>query len=333
MRVRLERHGQEVRVAVSDTGRGISPAFLPYVFDRFRQEDPSPTRREGGLGLGLAIARQLVELHGGSITAESGGEGQGATFTVRLPLPALTAGRKAGGKGQGKSGAEVDEQPGAGRRKATRPRGGTAVRGGRASPRAASPPAAILKGVRVLLVEDEASTRGAVALVLEQAGAHVTAVPSAAQALAALEASDGDGRPHVLLSDVGMADVDGYELVRKVRALEAAARPPALAGGRPDRLHPRAGPPKGARGRLPEAPVQAGGADGGGACRRRAGRQGLTTAKAPTARPAQGKTRRGMIDAQERQACQGRGEAGSSGLCLLTSPIDVFLLASWRLGV
>ncbi|HJQ74929.1 MAG TPA: ATP-binding protein, partial [Gaiellaceae bacterium] len=138
--VRTEGHASRTEIRVSDTGRGIDPAFLPYVFDRFRQADSTTSRPEGGLGLGLAIVRHLVELHGGTVEAQSSGLGRGATFTVRLPLPAVRTA----------SGARVGA--------------------------ATAAPLAGLEGVRVLVVDDEADAREAIVAVLEGAGARVIAV-------------------------------------------------------------------------------------------------------------------------------------------------------------
>jgi CheY-like chemotaxis protein len=174
---------------VSDTGKGITPEFLPHVFEYFRQENSTTTRQFGGLGLGLAIVRYLTELHGGSVLAESPGEGLGATFTVRLPL------RVADGV------ATQDE---------AQPDG-----------------SANLSGLRVLVVDDEADIRELVAFILEQSGAEVTVTTSAEEALIALNQSV----PDVLLSDIGMPEVDGYMLMRQVRALspERGGRLPAIA--------------------------------------------------------------------------------------------------------
>ncbi|WP_052050735.1 PAS domain S-box protein [Leptolyngbya sp. KIOST-1] len=170
------------QVTVTDTGQGITPEFLPFMFDRFRQADSKTTRQFGGLGLGLAIVRQLVELHGGTIAATSPGEGQGATFTVRLPLQVSSAAAAQG------------LQP-------TLP------------PQAMARPNP-LSGVRILAVEDEDDARDLLVLVLEQAGATVTAVSSAAEALQQL--------PHlaldVLISDIAMPAVDGYMLVQQMRS-------------------------------------------------------------------------------------------------------------------
>jgi PAS domain S-box-containing protein len=200
VRVGLGRAGSTVRVEVADTGRGISAEFLPHVFDRFRQADASLTRTEGGLGLGLAIARQLVELHGGTIRARSPGLGKGSTFTVELPAGdgRVEAGgeRRAGGGGLG-SGV-----------------GGVIGVGGAF---AASP---VLAGLRVLVVEDEANTRTVIRWLLEQCAADVTAVESAALAVAAFREGLARGRFDVIVSDVGMPVQDGYELLREIREME-----------------------------------------------------------------------------------------------------------------
>jgi signal transduction histidine kinase/DNA-binding response OmpR family regulator len=194
--VLLRRAGTDAEVRVEDTGQGIDAEFLPHVFDRFRQADGSTTRQYGGLGLGLAIARHLVELHGGAISADSEGEGRGASFTVRLPLAAADS---------------VSPGP----RHA--PGGGV------------SPPArpAALKGLRVLVVEDETDTRALVAYVLTAAGAEVK---TAARAQEALDTLDG-WTPDVLVSDIGMPGVDGYAFIGEVRRREAdsGGRLPAIA--------------------------------------------------------------------------------------------------------
>lgn len=183
--VELERVDRYAQVTISDTGQGIHPDFLPFVFDRFRQEDSSITRRFGGLGLGLAISRQIVEAHGGTIAAESPGVGQGATFTLRLPL----LGTKSLALGTGEE-------------SVTNPQ-----------PLTASP--SFLSGIKVLVVEDDAGTREFVAFVLEQYKADVTAVSSAEEALQALARS----KPHILVIDIGMPEVDGYTLMRQIRAM------------------------------------------------------------------------------------------------------------------
>ena len=177
--VRLEQVGSQVQIHVRDTGKGINPEFLPYVFEYFRQENSSTTRQFGGLGLGLAIVRYLTELHGGSVHAESAGEGLGSTFTVTLPL----MGRQV----------EVTPEP------------------------MPSQGAADLDGLRILVVDDETDIRELVAFILQQSGAAVTVAASAEEALIALNQSV----PDVLLSDIGMPEVDGYMLMRQVRTFSA----------------------------------------------------------------------------------------------------------------
>jgi signal transduction histidine kinase/ActR/RegA family two-component response regulator len=182
MQLRLEQAGSHVEMVLTDTGVGISPDFLPYVFERFRQQEGGSRRRYGGLGLGLAIVRHLIELHGGSVTAESGGEGRGATFRVVLPVQPT------------KEAAEQSE------RRRSGPTMKTAAR---------------LDGVRVLVVEDEAETRELFASILEAAGATVVTASSAADALAIL----GDDDQDVLVSDIEMPGQDGHDLVVKALAL------------------------------------------------------------------------------------------------------------------
>jgi PAS domain S-box-containing protein len=199
--IRLERADPHARITMTDTGKGIRPEYLPYVFDRFHQPDGSSTRRHSGLGLGLSLVRHLVELHGGTVSAESAGEGLGATFTVNLPLRAV-----------------------------------------RAQPREAIPAGllaressslredSVLHGVWVLVVDDEADARELVATLLEQYGAMVTPVSSAAEAMGVLTADEGR-RPDVLVSDVSMPGTDGYALIGRVRELPAdkGGRIPAVA--------------------------------------------------------------------------------------------------------
>lgn len=192
VQVVLERVHSHLEIGIADTGEGISPEFLPYVFDRFRQQDASTTRKHGGLGLGLAIVKQLVELHGGNVRVESGGRGQGTTFCVMLPLSVLRP---------------VPDPDHAERR---HPQAGSA---------SLSIPAQRLNltGVKVLVVDDEADARGLVQRLLEDRGALVQSVGSAAEALRLLPVQ----RPDVLVSDIGMPGEDGYALIRQVRALPA----------------------------------------------------------------------------------------------------------------
>ena len=185
--VRLERVESHVEVAVSDTGRGIAPEFLPHVFDRFRQADATTTRVYGGLGLGLAIVRQLVELHGGTARVESAGEGLGSTFTVSLPLAAIR-------------GAAEDAE---------------AVRPQSFAPSDFDCPPQ-LGGLRVLVVDDEEDTRELLQTIIESCGARVSTANSAAAALGAMAEESFD----VLISDIGMPEEDGYSLIAKVRALD-----------------------------------------------------------------------------------------------------------------
>ncbi|HEY6065970.1 MAG TPA: response regulator [Thermoanaerobaculia bacterium] len=196
--VRLAKIDSQFEVQVTDTGRGIRPEFLPSVFERFRQADSSTTRAYGGLGIGLAIVRHLVELHGGSVSASSEGEGRGATFSVRLPAVAL---------------------------------GVTALERDRASaapvPTARTGGLVDLTGCRVVLVEDEPDGRELLAESLRKAGAHVVAVSTAAEGFQAIRRSV----PDVLVSDIAMPDEDGYSLVRRMRRLppEKGGRVPAIA--------------------------------------------------------------------------------------------------------
>lgn len=177
--VRLKQADGYAQVIVSDTGKGISAEFLPYVFDYFRQADSSSTRKFGGLGLGLAIVRNIVEMHGGTINAESLGESQGATFTVKLPLA----------------------------------EDGTSIRNGQNQAKFLAPNSLPLAGVRVLVVDDDADSRDFVSFILEQEGADAIAVSSAFEAIQALV----ELKPDVLVSDIGMPNVDGYTLIRQVR--------------------------------------------------------------------------------------------------------------------
>ena len=190
--VRLRRAGSQVEVTVRDNGCGIRADFVPYVFDRFRQEQTSPRRDYAGLGLGLAIVRHLVEMHGGSVAAQSDGEGQGATFTVRLPVSAV---RHA--PGAEPASAEPAGRPGA-----------------PPAPARATPQSLDLRGVRVLVVDDDADSRDLLRRALALQDAEVRCVASAAEAVQAV----GAFGPHVLVSDIGMPGEDGYSLMRRLRA-------------------------------------------------------------------------------------------------------------------
>jgi PAS domain S-box-containing protein len=197
VQVRAEAVSPWVELSVTDDGSGIDPAFLPYIFDRFRQADASSTRRHAGLGLGLAIVRHLVELHGGTVEARNREGRPGAVFVVRLP------------RGQGVSTTSVE---------------------GRATTKAGAEGAQALpslKGVSVLVVDDEEDTREAMAIGLGRYGARVATCSCASEALEALERE----RPHVLVADIGMPGEDGYALLQRVRALpaERGGATPAIA--------------------------------------------------------------------------------------------------------
>jgi PAS domain S-box-containing protein len=199
VQIRLERVNSHIEIAVSDTGSGITPEFLPHVFDRFRQADQQTTRQHGGMGLGLAIVRHLVELHGGNVRAESPGEGKGATFTVVLPVAPVYQSNDA----------EERTHPAA---RDTLPSYECPDR---------------LDGLKVLIVDDEPDTRELLKMVLAQCGAEVKAARSVAEALEAMITD----APDLLISDIGMPDEDGYELIRRVRELpiECGKRVPAIA--------------------------------------------------------------------------------------------------------
>jgi CheY-like chemotaxis protein len=179
-----------LRLTVTDNGAGIDPEFLPRVFERFSQGDASPSRVHGGLGLGLAIAKQIVELHGGSIAADSAGKGQGATFTVELPQRSGTQPNEAD---------SADRDPG---------------------------PARNLTGVKVLVVDDESDARQVLTHILADSGATVVTAESGPAALSLVDQQP----PHVIVSDIGMPGMDGYELLRRIRGLAGdGAAVPAIA--------------------------------------------------------------------------------------------------------
>jgi signal transduction histidine kinase len=198
VQVSLEKIESHLCITVSDTGSGIEPAFLPHIFDRFRQADASTTRSHGGLGLGLSIVKQLVEMHGGAVRASSDGLDRGATFTVMIPVPVL----------QGDAARRIETLPPKSRR----------------SSRDESPQ---LKGVRVLTVDDEPDARLLLRRILEDCGAEVLTAGSADQALEVVMKQP----LNVLVSDIGMPGRDGYELLRQIRALppEQGGVVPAIA--------------------------------------------------------------------------------------------------------
>jgi PAS domain S-box-containing protein len=189
VQVRLERINSHIEIIVSDTGQGIRADFLPYVFDRFRQAEGGSRRQHSGLGLGLAIVRHLVELHGGAVTVDSPGEGQGATFTVRLPIMIVHS--------------REDQAD-------------------RVHPRAATKSALVLDrapnltGIRVLLVDDEPDTRRLLRIVLEQCGAEIRDAGSAEEALGMVQ----EWKPSLVVSDIGMPGVDGYDFMQRFRDWE-----------------------------------------------------------------------------------------------------------------
>jgi CheY-like chemotaxis protein len=200
--LRVERAGRRVRLIVSDTGRGIEPEFLPAIFDRFSQKDMSRSRRHGGLGLGLALVKQLVEMHGGTIEAASEGAGQGATFTVTLPI---NESQVASHPPQTPAIAETGDGP------------------------AALPLEDLprLDGLRALVVDDQEDAREMIAEALGERGAAVTVAASGREALEMLEGSAFDA----IVCDIAMPEMDGYELIRRLRTMETARgrRLPAIA--------------------------------------------------------------------------------------------------------
>lgn len=187
-----------MEIVVNDSGRGIEPDLMPRIFGRFQQGDSSTTREYGGLGLGLAIVRHIVELHGGIVTARSDGEGKGAQFTVQLP-PSIAS-----------QSSDFDES-------GTHPTMGGSVGG----------PIPSLAGLRILLVDDEPEAREVISTILTQTGAEVATAASVREALYLVD----QWKPLVLISDIGMPNEDGYSLIRKLRQLpaEAGGQIPAIA--------------------------------------------------------------------------------------------------------
>lgn len=194
VQVKLQRINSHVEIIISDTGKGISAEFLPYIFARFSQSDSSTTRTQGGLGLGLALVRHIVELHGGTVRADSPGEGQGSTFTVDLPLIILHK--------------KLDDP------QRVHPTVGGEVQ---------FDSAVSLEGLNILVVDDEADARVLMTAILGQYGANVTSAGSANDAIALLRQSPTD----LLVSDIGMPEQDGYSLIRQVR--ERGIKIPAIA--------------------------------------------------------------------------------------------------------
>jgi signal transduction histidine kinase/DNA-binding response OmpR family regulator len=187
VKVRLERTDAHAQIIVSDNGQGINPQFLPVIFDRFRQADGSTTRKHGGLGLGLAIARHLIEMHGGTIKAHSEGINQGASFTVQLPLTPANHNEENGADLSSSMDSNEEKQE------------------------VCSP---VLDGLRILVVEDEDDTRDLILTVLKQCGAEVRGSESAAEALVAFR----EWSPDLLVTDIGLPEEDGFSLLKKVRA-------------------------------------------------------------------------------------------------------------------
>ena len=197
IQVRLERVNSSIEISVSDTGRGIDPAFLPHVFERFRQDDASTSRKYGGLGIGLSIVKEIVELHGGSVRAESAGEGKGASFIVSMPVLVLK------------------QSPEATR---AHPTASSVIR--------VDAGLTQLSGLKILFLDDEPDARSLVKRLLDECGAEVVTAGSAAEALDLI----AECQPDLIISDIGMPGVDGYEFLRKLRTSKtASATVPAIA--------------------------------------------------------------------------------------------------------
>ncbi|HKQ93243.1 MAG TPA: PAS domain-containing protein [Blastocatellia bacterium] len=210
----LERVGASAQITVTDTGRGIKAEDLPFIFDRFRQADSSGSRRFAGLGLGLALVKHLVELHGGQVYADSLGEGKGASFIVRMPVRAVR-GEATPARGMDRVSLKIEE------------------RDGRVTDRESRSdyPAFPLDGVWALIVDDEADARELIATLLKQYGARVTVASCAAEAFDKLRKGEAGARPDVLVSDISMPEEDGYMLIERVRKLppEEGGKIPAIA--------------------------------------------------------------------------------------------------------
>ena len=187
--VMLERVNSHVEVSVEDSGIGIKPEFLAFVFDRFSQADSSSTRRHGGLGLGLSIVKHLVELHGGSVRVKSPGEGQGATFIVALPISVIRS--EDTGREERPTFSDVD---------------------------VTSIELPSLAGVRAVVVDDEADARILICRLIEESGGQCQVAASGAEALGLI----AQGDVNILISDIGMPDFDGYQLIRKIRSMHAS---------------------------------------------------------------------------------------------------------------
>jgi signal transduction histidine kinase/response regulator RpfG family c-di-GMP phosphodiesterase len=218
--VQLDEINGQLRLRVADTGKGINPAFLPHVFDRFRQADSSSTRSHGGLGIGLTIVRHIVQLHGGSVHADSPGEGRGATFTIMLPVamagvevsptdtPMMLPDGGQGSAGHGSAGQAVAS---------------SGSSNGDGSPSSDSP--ANLHNARIIVVDDEADAREVMTTALRRAGANVVALETVADAVRSI----AEQLPDILISDIAMPEQDGYELIRQIRSSPRTATLPAVA--------------------------------------------------------------------------------------------------------